>query len=137
MNDFFKNGGTKYLIGALSLIAICFFIYIFFDNKAKTNMTLVVERVPAQVRLLELKIDTDGFFANIQDVNTSEKFEQVFVSKLCPLSDKNQLGKVINISKIVLYKVKDDVKITTFEGLYEHLCTDKKDVTPNTEAVKK
>lgn len=137
MNKFFKNGGTKYLIGALSLIAFGFFIYIFFDNKTKTNMTLVVERVPAQVRLLELKIDTDGFFVNIQDINTNEKFEQVFVSKLCPLSDKNQLGKVINIRKIVLYKIKDDVKTTNFEGLYEYLCTDKKDVTPNTEAVKR
>ena len=137
MNDFFKNGGTKYLIGALSLIAICLFFYIFFDNKAKSDMTLVVGKAPAQVRLLELKIDTGVFFASIQDISTNEKFEQVFVSKLCPLSDKNQSGKVINISKIVLYKVKDDIKTTTFEGLYEYLCTDKKDVVPNTEAVKK
>ena len=123
MNDFFKNGGTKYLIGALSLIAIGLFFYIFFDNKAKSDMTLVVDKAPAQVRLLELKIETGGFFASIQDISTNEKFEQVFVSKLCPLSDKNQSGK--------------DIKTTTFEGLYEYLCTDKKDVIPNTEAVKK
>ena len=78
MNDFFKNGGTKYLIAALALIAIGFFLYIFFDNKSKADMTLVVERKTAQVRLLELKIDTEGFFVNIQDTQTNEKFEQIF-----------------------------------------------------------
>jgi hypothetical protein len=129
MENFFKNGGTKFLIAILAVIAICFFLYIFFDNKSKADMTLVVEKRPIQARLLEV-IENDGFFVNIQDTKTSEKFEGIFVSKLCPLSEKNRLGKVMDINKLVLYKVKDDIKTTSFEGIYEYLCTDKKDTPP-------
>lgn len=133
MNDFFKNGSIKILIGVLTLVAICFFFYIFFDNKQKADMTLVVERRAVQVRLLEIKNQQNGFFANIQDTSTHEKFEDVFISKICPLADKNRLGKVMDINKLVLFKVQEDLKTTSFDGLYEHLCTDKKDTKPETK----
>lgn len=137
MNDFLKNGGTKIIILVLALISLLFFIYIFFDNKKVENMTLVVEKKSTKVRLLDLRNEKEGFFVDLQDIQTNENFNAIFLSKLCPLSEKNQLGKVMEINKIVLYQVRNDLKTYTFEGLYDYLCTDKKDTTPTEQNIKK
>ena len=129
------NLKPNFLIIALTAAASAL-KYLSIDNKKIEDMTFLVERKPIQAKLIDITLEKEGFFVNIQDTKTNEKFDGIFVSKLCPLYDKNNLGKLMDINLLITYKVKYDIKITSFEGIYDYVCTDKKNVTITPEPIK-
>jgi len=127
MDDFFRNTTSKIIIAILILLAVGIFSYNYIYEKKKSNQILVVERKAMKARLVELKMDKAQYLVKIQDTVTGEVYDDIFVSKICPVFEQNQLGKIMDIQKTVFYRVKDDLKEDGFEGLYDYICTTKKE----------
>ena len=47
-------------------------------------------------------------------------------SKLCPVTNRVEPGKIMEVEKVLVLKPKTGEKYYTFDGIYDHLCTNKK-----------
>lgn len=127
MDDDFKKILSKVIIAILVIIALGAYFYIYKDDNEKSNQTLIIDRRIIQVRLLELKSPPPNTTVKLVDTKTDEIFDDVFVSKACPLYTQNELGKIMEVQKLTVLHVQENLQVTNFEGIYEYLCSDKKD----------
>lgn len=127
MDKDFKEILSKIVIVLLFIVLIGAYFYIYRDNSEKSNQTLIVDRKTIQVRLLELKTPPPNVTVKIIDIKNDQVFDDVFVSKACPLYTKNETGRIMEINKLTILRVQENLQTTTFDGIYDYLCSDKKD----------
>lgn len=127
MKEYNKGLAIKFIIGILTLVCMVTLGLIYSDQKQKEEQTLIVEKKNIKVRLLEIKNPPPDVYVKLQDVDSNEIFDDVFVSKICPQYTENEPGKIMTVEKQLLYQPELDKKSYHFKGLYEYICANKKD----------
>lgn len=121
-----KNLIGRSAIGILSVVCILFFYLIYSDEQDKNSQFIIIDKKIVTVKLLEIKKMSSQTLVKVQEVQTQEIFDDIFVSKLCPVTTKVEPGKIMEVEKNLVLKPKTNEKYYTFNGIYDYLCTNKK-----------
>lgn len=117
---------VRITIGILLILCFSFFYLIYSDEQEKNSQSIIVDKRIVTIKLLEIKNGSSQTLVKVQEVQTQEVFDDVFVSKLCPVSNKIEPGKIMEVEKILVLKPKTMEKYYIFDGIYDYLCTNKK-----------
>ena len=125
------NEDTKNLVGRSAigiLLMVCLFVsyLIYSDEQEKNAQSVVIDKRIVNIKLLEIKKSSSQTLVKVQEVQTQDVFDDVFVSKLCPVTNRVEPGKIMEVEKVLVLKPKTGEKYYTFDGIYDHLCTNKK-----------
>lgn len=113
-------------IGILLILCVSFFYLIYSDEQEKNSQSIIIDKRIVTVKLLEIKRESSQTLAKVQDMQTQEVFDDVFISKQCPVNNNVELGKIMEVGKVLVLKPKTMEKSYTFDGIYDYLCTNKK-----------
>lgn len=110
----------------MTLIALITFGYTYYDGKQREKESIGLERTPGVYKVTSIK-PPPNMTVDLQDNTTGATFKNVFVSQMCPkYTEKAQLGMVVKADRVVNYRLTTMEKFTTFDKLYEPLCTNKR-----------
>lgn len=109
----------------MSLFSIYAFTSSYFYKKQLEETTLVVERKLGQYKITHF-YGPSPLTVDMIDTANNQELKNVFISADCPKYEKNPVGIVVPMYKILNMRATTGEKFYTYDGAYDILCTNKK-----------
>jgi hypothetical protein len=94
-------------------------------DSEKNNMLIPIEKSAGNFKILKFS-GPKPFVVDLVDLATDTTLHDVFITANCPQYQKNQIGMVLKMVKVVNVKASTGEKVYSFEEGYDTLCTNKK-----------
>jgi len=92
--------------------------------ESKKEDFIAVDRSPLHpFRLVDYKETSDGIFIDVVSTINGKKYENNFVSKVCPARKYKNIGMIMNLSVVENIKTATQETFYTLDRAYEYLCT--------------
>lgn len=129
LRNFKENADSEkylvwFLIGIMGLIAIYTFSSSYFYQQQLKETTLVMEKQVGEFKILHYQ-GPSPFKVDMIDMATEENLKDIMISVDCPKYQKNAIGLIVPMYKVLNLKTSTGEKFFTYEGAYDQLCTNK------------
>lgn len=136
IDDSLKNKFYWGFIVIMSIVAIFSFYKSYSYDSDKKTMLIPLEKKIGYYRVLSYS-GPEPFIINMVDLSTNEMIKDVFISRNCPKYEKNSIGKIIKMNRLMNLKTSTGEKVYTYSEGYDALCTNKKLEEINQEEIQK